>query len=290
MTRRVALVGANGQLGCDLQRAWAERCPSDTLVTLGHTAIEVGDGASVCAALQGARPDLVINTSAFHKVDVVEDDVPRAFEVNAIGARNLALVCRDLEAVLVHLSTDYVFSGDRARPYREDDGVDPVNTYGVSKAAGEMLIRYLWPRHFIVRSSGLYGVAGSSGKGGNFVELMLKLGSEGRPIRVVNDQVLTPTATRALARQVAALCGTTSFGTYHATCQGQCSWYEFAVEIFRQTKMSVSLSPQTTMESGAKARRPSFSVLDNARLREIGLDIMPPWQDALAGYLRERRE
>jgi dTDP-4-dehydrorhamnose reductase len=235
------------------------------------------------------RPQIVINTAAFHKVDVVEGDPARAFAINAIGPRNLALICRELDAVLVQLSTDYVFSGRLQRPHREEDPVDPLNVYGVSKAAGEMLVRYLWPRHHVVRSSGLYGVAGSSGKGGNFVELMLRLAAEARPIRVVDDQVLTPTSTRALAGQLVALVDSGNFGLYHATCQGECSWYQFTQEILRQSGLNASLQPQTTEESGAAAKRPRYSVLENHNLQQIGLDRMPAWQAALSAYLAERR-
>jgi len=165
MPHRVALVGATGQLAFDLRRAWVEHAPDDRLIGLTHADVEVADLSSVRAALEAIRPTLVINTSAYHKVDVVEENPDRAFAVNATGPRNLALVCRDLDAVLLHMSTDYVFSGRKAAPYVEGDPVDPVNVYGVSKAAGEDLIRYLWPKHFIVRCSGLYGVAGSSARG-----------------------------------------------------------------------------------------------------------------------------
>jgi dTDP-4-dehydrorhamnose reductase len=244
--------------------------------------------ASVRQALGVFKPHVVINTAASHKVDMCEDEPDKSLAVNGVGPRNLALACRELDSTLVHLSTDYVFSGKKGLPYTESDPVDPVNVYGVSKVAGEMLARYLWSKHFIVRSCGLYGIAGSSGKGGNFVELMLRLAREGKDIRVVNDQTLTPTSTVALARQIVALIKTDTFGTYHATCQGQCSWYDFAAEIFRQASLFPNLAPQTTSQSGAKATRPTFSVLDNAALRSIRLDLMPTWQAALGDYLKGR--
>jgi len=167
-----------------------------------------------------------------------------------------------------------------------DDPVDPVNIYGASKAAGEMIIRYIWPKHFIVRVSGLYGEAGFSGKGGNFVELMLRLAREGKAIKVVNDQTLTPTSTVAAARQIAALIDTDAYGTYHATCQGECTWYEFAAEIFRIACVKADLSPQTTAQSGAKATRPRYSVLMNDGLGTLGIDAMPTWQAVLTQYLQ----
>jgi len=284
---RIALIGANGQLAQDLAPALAGQ--GHEVIGLTHTQIEVADLDSVRAALVAMRPEFVINTSAYHKVDEVEENPGKAFDVNAVGPRNLALVCRDLSAVLVHMSTDYVFSGRKGTPYVEDDPVDPVNIYGVSKAAGEMIVRYLWPKHFIVRVSGLYGKAGSSGKGGNFVELMLRLAREGKLIKVVNDQTLTPTSTRAVGRQIAALIATDAYGTFHATCQGECSWYEFAAEIFRAAGVKADLSPQTTVQSGAKARRPRYSVLENQRLKMLGKDVLPAWQHALMSYLADRR-
>jgi dTDP-4-dehydrorhamnose reductase len=286
--RTVLLIGANGQLGHDLLRAWPDQLPDDRIVPLTHAEIEVADLDSVRAALRRERPGVVVNTSAYHKVDLVEDEPDRAFQVNATGPRNLAIACAEVDAALIHLSTDYVFSGRgrrRGRPYREDDAVEPLSVYGVSKAAGEMFPRYLCPRYFVVRSCGLYGVAGSSGKGGNFVETMLRLAGTGNPIRVVDDQVLTPTHTLALAAQLAVLSSTDAYGTYHATCQGECSWYEFAGEIFRQAGLHPELSPQTTAEAGNKARRPSYSVLDNANLRGLGIDRMPDWRQALGEYL-----
>jgi dTDP-4-dehydrorhamnose reductase len=283
--RTVVVIGSNGQLGSDLCREWASRYPGDALVGLTHADVEVSDLESVRRALEGHAPDLVINTSAYHRVDEVEDDPDRAFAVNASGPRHLALVCRDLDAVLLHMSTDYVFSGARRQPYVEGDQVDPLNVYGVSKAAGEMIIRTAWPKHFIVRSSGLYGVAGSSGKGGNFVETMLRLAGAGRSIRVVDDQVLTPTHTAALAAQIAVLAATGAYGTYHATCQGECSWYEFALEIFRQAGLSPSLEPQKTAQAGRAAPRPPYCVLENRGLRHLGIDVMPGWDEALARYL-----
>jgi dTDP-4-dehydrorhamnose reductase len=288
MSRTVVIVGANGQLGFDLLRLWPEVVPGEEPVGLTHADIEVADPDSVRPALMRLGPQVVVNTSAYHKVDVVEGTPERAFAVNAAGARNLAAVCRDLGAVLVHLSTDYVFSGKKGTPYLEDDPVDPVNVYGVSKAAGEMLIRYLWPKHFIIRSSGLYGVAGPSGKGSNFVELMLRLAHSGKPIRVVDDQVLTPTPTHSLARQIAALSTSGRFGTYHATSQGECSWYEFAQAIFELSGLAPVLSPQTTAQSGALALRPSRSVLENHNLALLGDDRMPPWRAGLKQYLDTR--
>ena len=285
----VLLVGSRGQLAHDIGLVWQDERPGDRLIGLSHAELEVADAAAVRQAVLGCDPALVINTSAHHRVDAVEDDVDRAFQVNATGARNLAVACREADAVLLHVSTDYVFSGSGGLPYVEDDPVEPLNVYGVSKAAGEMMIRASWPKHFIVRTSGLYGVAGSSGKGGNFVETMLRLAESGQKIRVVDDQVLTPTHTGALGRQISRLFTTDAFGTYHATCQGACSWYEFAREIFRQAGLEPDVVTQSTAQSGATARRPPYSVLENRRLQELGLDVMPEWRAGLSDYLSARR-
>ncbi|MBN1569329.1 MAG: dTDP-4-dehydrorhamnose reductase [Acidobacteria bacterium] len=284
MAKSIVIIGATGQLGTDLMRLWPVQT-GDVLLGLKHSEIEITDLESIRARLEPICPDIVINTSAYHKVDEVESNPQKAFAVNAIGPRNLAVVCKKLDAVLMHLSTDYVFSGSKGESYLESDPVEPVNAYGVSKAAGEMFIRSISKKYFIVRSSGLYGIAGPSGKGSNFVELMLKLARSGKSIKVVDDQVLTPTSTHILAEQIVALSRIDAYGTYHATCQGFCSWFEFARTIFDLSDLSPDLSAQTTLQSGATARRPSFSVLDNANLRNLGIDHMPPWKEALKSYL-----
>jgi dTDP-4-dehydrorhamnose reductase len=183
-----------------------------------------------------------------------------------------------------------VFGGERTRqtPYVEADTPAPINVYGVSKLAGEHLIRYSLERHFIFRVTGLYGVAGSSGKGGNFVELMLRLASEGKDIRVVDDQRLTPTYTVDLAHQIALVVETDNYGLYHATSEGDCTWFEFAAEIFRQSGVNPNLSRAKTGDFGERATRPAYSVLENRALQRLGLNRMRPWTEALRDYLAER--
>ena len=202
--RKVALIGANGQLGTDLMR---ELQKAHQVVPLTRKDLDICDHDRTREILTRLKPDVLINTAAYHRVDELEDQTDKAFQVNATAVRNLAKVCQDLGQVLVHISTDYVFGGDRSRAmsYREDDVPCPINVYGVSKLAGEYFVRDLCKHHFVVRSSGLYGVAGSSGKGGNFVELMLRLAGEGKPIRVVADQRLTPTYTLHLPGKSALL-------------------------------------------------------------------------------------
>lgn len=285
--RRVLITGGRGQLAYDLQRRWHERHPGDELTALNHAELDVTSADAVSQGLQARRPGLVINCAAYNLVDDAESQPEKALLVNGIGARNVALACRAVDAALVHVSTDYVFSGG-TKPHVEDEPLDPPNVYAVSKAAGEMLVRLTWARHFIVRSSGLYGVAGSSGKGGNFVETMLKLAGQGKPIRVVNDQVLTPTSTWALADQIALLATTDAYGTYHATCQGECSWFDFAAEIFREAGLKPKLEATTSAERVTPATRPRYSVLENRNLGRLGIDVMPHWKAALYVYLAER--
>lgn len=285
MHNRILLIGSSGQLGSDLRAA----IPAERLIPLAHADVEVTDLDGVRAALATHKTDIVLNTAAFHRVDDIEADPAKAMAVNMYGARNLALACREAGAALMHISTDYVFAGDRRTPYTEDDAPRPTNGYGISKLAGELYIRGLLPRHFIVRTSGLYGLAGASGKGGNFVELMLRLAREGKDIKVVDDQTLTPTYTADLATQLYVLLDTEHYGLYHATSQGECTWYDFAAKIFELAGVQPkSLGRQTTAESGARATRPGYSVLANAALQKLGLDRMRPWPEALAAYLDAR--
>jgi dTDP-4-dehydrorhamnose reductase len=288
---KIMLIGANGQLGHDLVRILPQGPDPWEVVALTHTDIEITDRASIQRALDIHQPQVVLSTAAFHKLELCEEDAEKAFAVNAIGTRNLAMACRSSKAVFVFISTDYVFGGDLERtvPYQESDVPAPVNVYGISKLAGENFIRYLMDRYFIVRVSGLYGISGSSGKGGNFVELMLRLAREGKDIRVVNDQILTPTYTVDVALQIKRLLSGTSYGLYHATSQGYCSWHEFAAEIFRQAGLAPNLMPTSTPAVDVRVIRPGYSVLDNATLRKHGIDCMRPWQEALAAYLQERR-
>ena len=283
---RIVLIGCTGQLGTALM---VSAPAAHDVAPLAHTDIEVTSDASVCAAFDRHAPQVVINTSAFHRVDDCEVEVNRAFEVNALGVRRLALACRDRGATLVHLSTDYVFGGgSKHAPLTETDLPQPLNVYGASKLAGEHLIAALLPQHFLIRSCGLYGVGGSKSKGGNFVETMLRKAKAGESIRVVEDQVLTPTHTPELARKLWQLVETKEYGLYHITCQGECSWYEFAARIFELAGLKPDLLPVASTEFHTVARRPLYSVLDNKRLRGLGLDDLKPWAEALADYLRMR--
>jgi dTDP-4-dehydrorhamnose reductase len=284
---KVAIIGANGQLGVDLCRVLAAQKIS--VLPLTHRDIDVSDSGQVNRALNSVQADVVISTAAYHKVEECEKQAAQSFAVNALGPRNLALACRQKNAVLVHFSTDYVFDGAQRSPYTESDLPRPLNVYGVSKLAGEHMLRITWERHFVIRTCGLYGVAGSAGKGGNFVETMLKKAGEGAPIRVVDDQVLTPTFTGDLAEAVSQLIRTEAYGLYHVSAEGQCSWFEFASKIFELEKLSVDLRPVSSAEFSSPVQRPAYSVLSKQKLGSLGLS-MPRWEEGLGRYLAVRRD
>lgn len=278
------LIGANGQLGSELRHAFKDH----DLVPLVHADMEFTDPAQVRNAMRKYRPGLILNTAAYHRVDECEEYPERAFAVNAIAVRNLAIAAREIEAVLVHFSTDYVFDGRQPRPYRETDPPGPLSVYATSKLAGEYFVRATLERYFVIRTCGLYGLAGSSGKGGNFAETMLRLAREGREIRVVGDQVLTPTSAKELARKVRQVVETDAYGLYHITNSGECSWYQFAAAIFELSGIRPRLSQTTSAAYGARATRPAYSALENANLRSLGLDDLSYWRDALKEYLVDR--
>ena len=284
---KVAITGANGQLGTDLCRT----LHNFDVIPFTHADIEIADMASVRKAMLKHKPAVIINTAAYVRVDDCEDEKDKAFLVNALGARNVAVVAQELGARLVHLSTDYVFGGEaepRTTPYTEFDTPVPLSIYGKSKLAGENLVRHFCLRHFIVRASGLFGVAGSSGKGGNFIETMLRLARERDELKVVNDQVFSPTYTRDLAQKIAQLMATEYYGIFHITSRGACSWYEFTTEILKLAGIKTPVVPITSDQYPQKARRPRYSVLDNYHLRLLGMDDMRPWQEALKDYLVAR--
>jgi dTDP-4-dehydrorhamnose reductase len=280
----IALIGADGQLGSDLRAL----LPAEDVRPLFFPEFDVTDAAGVAARLRDLRPDVVINTSAFHRVDECEDRIEDAFRVNAFAVRDLARTCRSQGAVLVHFSTDYVFDGASALPYTETDRPGPLSAYAASKLAGEHLLAAEWDRHFIVRTCGLFGRAGCLEKGRNFVETMLGLAASGRPIRVVDDQIVAPTSTLELARNVLALIRTDAFGLYHLTSRGGCSWYEFARAVFDRAEVNADLTPVGSAAYGAPARRPAFSLLSDGKARGLGLPGCSDWKAALADYLAAR--
>lgn len=281
---RVAVIGSNGQLGVDAAEAF--RATGDTVLALSHDDIEIGNLDSVAAALTGAKPAVVVNTAAMHHVEKCEIDPERAFAVNALGVRNLAMVSQDLGAALIHVSTDYVFDGSKGTPYVETDAPRPLNVYGNSKLSGEYFVRCTAEKHFVLRTSAIYGKNPCRAKGGlNFVELMLKLAKERGEVRVVDNEFVTPTYTRELARQMVVLSRSEVYGLYHATGEGGCSWLEFAEEIFAATGTQVCVNAAALNECPAKVPRPKYSVLENRGLNVLGLNVFRPWRDGLWEYL-----
>lgn len=292
---KILLTGANGQLGSDLRIALSEHTVvAATRQGIGNenynaVALDVTDAVRLREVMAVYNPDLLLNTTAYNKVDAAETDAREALLVNAFAAQQLARVCREFDTPLVHISTDFVFDGAKRGPYIESDLPNPLSAYGASKHAGELLVRAAWRKHYVIRTCGLYGVAGSSGKGGNFVNTMLRMAREGKPLTVVDDQVCTPTSTVDLARQIVRLIehtgGQSDYGVYHMNDHGQCSWYGFASEIFRLAGVSANLSPIHSVDYNAPAMRPLYSVLQNARLQELGIDQMRDWRAALGEYL-----
>ncbi|HEY2784781.1 MAG TPA: dTDP-4-dehydrorhamnose reductase [Fimbriiglobus sp.] len=282
---RIAVLGAPGQLGRDLVPLL-----NGEALPLSRADIDLTRPETIRPKLAELRPAVVVNCAAYNFVDKAEAEPEAAFATNAFGVRHLAIICREVGAKLVHVSTDYVFGLDATRrtPLSESDPPGPVSTYGASKLAGEYFALSVDPANLVVRTCGLYGVWGSGGKGGNFVETMLRVADQGKPLRVVNDQRCTPSYTADVAATVAALIRVGAAGLVHASNAGDCTWYEFAAEIFRQTGLGANLTPITSAEFGAAARRPSYSVLSQSRLAEFGVPITRPWADALAAYLSAR--
>lgn len=282
---RILLTGAEGQLGQALRGVLAD----EEIIALGHCELDITDASSVAQQVNRYRPGLLFNAAAYNLVDDAEEDVEVAFGVNAFGVLHLARAAQAVGAVLVHFSTDYVFDGRQRQPYRETDTPNPLSVYAMSKLAGEWMVQRYAEKCFVVRTCGLYGRASKSRKE-NFVERMLRAARAGTSLQVVHDQVLTPTSARELAESVVPLVRTGRYGLYHMTNEGQCSWYEFAREVLRLAGLSSSLTPVSSVDYGARARRPAYSVLENRAYRAAGLKDFRPWQEALADYLRERGE
>jgi dTDP-4-dehydrorhamnose reductase len=274
---RVVLTGSEGQLGREL----LAQLEDEIVLAGGRGSLDVTD-AAVLARVIRVRPDVVINTAAYNRVDDAEGDPLAAFHVNAIAPRLLARAARDAGALIVHFSTDYVFDGARSRPYREDDLPRPLSVYGASKLAGELLVAASGAEHLLVRTSGVLGRGGSAQKGGSFVERILTRAGAGQPLRVVADQVFAPTVAKDLAAATIALVRAGARGLVHVTNAGSCSWRELAGAAIELAGLDVPVEPITTAELRRPAPRPAYSVLDTSRYRGLGLPPLRPWREALA--------
>ena len=280
----VVVIGSTGQLGSDCLEAFR----TERLVGLSHGDVELAEEGSLRAALPPLAPDVVVNTAAFHDVPACETDPERAYRLNAVAPRRLGRLCAELGARLVHISTDYVFDGTKGAPYVETDRPLPLNVYAISKLAGEYEVLACGARHQVVRSSGLYGVRPCRAKGGNFVDTILARAARDPVVRVVDDEILTPTWTGSLAAQLRTLALEGAPGLYHATDHGSCSWFEFTRELFALAGVRTPLERTSVRAFASPVRRPAYSVLENAALAAAGLDRMRPWRESLAECLRRR--
>jgi len=279
---KVAIIGASGQLGTDLVEIFGEEA-----IPFTHRDLEVTDIKSL-EILKEHKPDVIINTAAYHKTDDCEIYPEKTFQVNAIGALNVAKIANEIGAINLYISTDYVFDGEKNEPYTEEDHPNPINIYGLSKYVGEILTRNYSLKYYIIRVASLYGKAGASGKGGNFVEFMIKKAKSGEKIYVVDDMFMSPTYTKDVALTLRRfLKMKPEFGVYHMVNEGHCSWYDFTKAIFEILGWHVELKPIKTNELKRLAKRPKFSALKNMKLEKIGLK-MRHWREALRDYLREK--
>jgi dTDP-4-dehydrorhamnose reductase len=280
---RIAVIGSTGQLGTDLVKALQEE---HEVISLTHHDIEVADYDS-CRILVKHNPSLIVNTAAFHKVDLCEEEPLKTFSVNTMGARNISVISRELGAISLFVSTDFVFDGSKNQPYTEDDQPNPLNTYGISKLAGELYTKQN-PSHYIIRVASLFGVAGASGKGGNFIETMIAKAQKGEAITVVDDMWMSPTYTMDAAVTISKIVDSKlPFGTYHVTNEGYCTWFEFAKKIFRLSELDANLSAMKTDQLHPKAVRPRFSALKSVRLSKFNIRTRE-WEEALKDYLTQK--
>jgi dTDP-4-dehydrorhamnose reductase len=280
---KIAVIGSTGQLGTDLVKTLGA---THEVIGLTHNDLEVADYDS-CLILKKHQPDMVINTAAFHKTDQCEEEPLKTFSVNALGARNVAMITKEIDTTAIFISTDYVFDGSKKEPYTEDDVPAPINTYGISKLAAEHFTRQN-AKHYIIRIASVFGKAGASGKGGNFVETMITKAKKNDPITVIDDMWMSPTYTKdasSIIKEIAEK--QLPYGVYHATNRGYCSWYQFAEQIFQFTGLTPELTSIKTEQLTMKAKRPQFSALKSIKLTNYNIEV-PTWQQALREYLVEK--
>lgn len=285
----ILIIGSNGQLGRQMQKTLAMR--GQAFVAYDYPQIDIAQPNDILDLIAAVRPSIVINCAAYTNVDKAEANEETAYSINALGPKHLALACADTKIELVHISTDYVFSGEppiqhgKPRPYIEEDSCDPATAYGRTKLAGERLVKENCDKWYILRTAWLYG------DGHNFVRTMLRLAETNDTISVVSDQFGSPTSTVDLAESVCTLLGTGAYGLYHATCEGQCSWRDFAAKIFDLAGRPVQVLPVTSQEYNrahpGAAPRPGWSVLENAALKQAGKNVFRDWEESLKEYLRE---
>lgn len=277
---KILITGSNGQLGLEIIKQLNRDYKEYEVISTDRHNLDITDLEVVNGKLENKNIDVVINCAAYTAVDLCETDVENAYKINSIGPKNLAIICEKINAKLVQVSTDYVFDGIGNRPYREDDITCPNSIYGSSKLMGENFVKEFSSRYFIVRTAWLYG------EGKNFVRTMLNLSETNKEINVVNDQFGSPTSTVDLAKAIIDLIHTENYGTYHGTCEGQCSWYEFAKKIFEISNIDIKVNPVTSEDFKRPAPRPAYSVLDNFMLKLLGLNSFRDWKESLEEYLK----
>ncbi|MBM7654739.1 dTDP-4-dehydrorhamnose reductase [Neobacillus cucumis] len=277
---RVVVTGAAGQLGKDVLRELASRNHHAFGADRGQLDITIEE--DVRSYISEIKPDVILHCAAYTNVDAAETDEETAYRINASGTENLAKAAKQVGAKLLYVSTDYVFDGTASEPYETDQPTSPLGAYGRTKLAGEQLLQKHLDRFFIVRTAWVFGIYGN-----NFVKTMIRLGKERGEVGVVHDQVGSPTYTVDLAKFMVELMETEKYGIYHATNGGVCSWYEFAVEIFKQAGLDVTVNPLTTDQFPRPAKRPAYSVLSKKKIEEQGLTPLRDWKEALAAYLQE---
>lgn len=281
----IAVIGADGQLGSDICEAFKKN--GDKVIELTQNKIEISDFFSINNIINNRlNVDLIINTAAMHNLEKCEADPVNAFNTNGAGSINLAHACNTMRKPLLHISTDYVFDGGKNSPYTEDDTPNPLNVYANTKLSGEYFISSISKNYYILRISGIYGKNLCMAKGYNFVDKVLNIGKEKGVVRVVDDEILSPTFTEDIAAQIIKLVYSGGKpGLYHATAEGSCSWYEFAKEIFLIKGSDVMVEKAAPGEFSGNINRPKYSVLENKKLKDQGLNIMPHWKDGLKRYL-----
>jgi dTDP-4-dehydrorhamnose reductase len=288
MTRKIVVIGSAGQLGLELVTEFRSRGYSVT--SLERNSLDIIDAARTESTLAELEPDVVLNAAAYNQVDLAEREPQAAYMVNGLGVRNLAVACRQVDARFVHFSTDYVFDGAAIRAYTEDDRTHPLSAYGVSKLAGELYTRAYLDKPLIIRTSGVYGPGGLKNNRGNFVELMLRLASERKPVRVVEDHVGSPTFAPLLAARTVDLVEGGESGVFHIGGGTAISWFDFAKKIFAIAGITdAALKATSEREYRTAARRPKYSPLDNRKMESLGLPPMPPIEEALMMYFAARR-
>ncbi|NPA75630.1 MAG: dTDP-4-dehydrorhamnose reductase [Euryarchaeota archaeon] len=276
---RVAVIGANGQLGSDIMRVFGENA-----IPFTHDELDVSRPDTL-DILRKVNPDVIINTAAYVRVDDAEMHPEIAFNVNAIGAMNVARIAEKLGAVNVYISTDYVFDGTKGAPYTEEDRPNPINVYGISKYTGEIFTRNYSSKHYIVRVASLFGGAGARGKGGNFVTFILEKAKRGEEIRVVDDMFMSPTYTRDVAEALYRfLAEKPEYGVYHMVNEGFCSWYEFAQEILDVANLDAQITRIKSNELSRLAKRPQNSALTAEKIKRYSVKLNS-WKQALKNYM-----